>query len=383
MADGRRERLYALACVAMFVFGIILGLPGTVLGRPEVAAQFGLTLADRGALISTLFIGLLLGSIASGPLVDRLGQRVALGCSAGLVAIGLPLFAQASNVVLAAAALTAIGIASAGMNTASNALSSELFPEERGRRMNCIAIVVGLGGLAMPTATALAAGLLSWRGVVIGGGFIAGAVAVVGLVGVRSPAAAPTPHVFAPGVRAAFAGVVRQPRFVLFCVLLVLSAATEASMAGWTSTFLTTAGFSAEAATWGLSSHWLGLIAGRLMFSGRLDRVKRTAIVRAALCGAAVIATFVAVPLPLVLACGPFAAGLAIAVIVPTALAFAGDRFPGNAGTLFGVLLTLAQVGGILVPALIGAVAEQAGIRVGLSLLVLNCLAVAIVARRA
>ena len=38
MSDPR-ERLYAVACAAMFVFGIILGLPGTVLGLPEVAAQ--------------------------------------------------------------------------------------------------------------------------------------------------------------------------------------------------------------------------------------------------------------------------------------------------------------------------------------------------------
>jgi fucose permease len=383
METGSRERVYALACVAMFVFGIILGLPGTVLGLPEVAAQFGLTLADRGALISTLFIGLLLGSVASGPLVERLGLRVALSGSAALVAGGLPLFALASNVMLAAAALAAIGIASAGMNTASNALSSELFPEERGRRMNGIAIVVGLGGLAMPTATALAAGLFSWRAVVIGGGLIAGAVAIAGFAGARTAAAARTPAVSHAGPRAAFAGLIRQPRFAFFGALLILSAATEASMAGWTSTYLTTAGVAPEAATWGLSSHWLGLIAGRLLFSGRLDGVKREAIVRAAIGGAAVIAVFVGLPVPLVLACGPFAAGLAIAVIVPTALAFAGDRFPGNAGTLFGALLTLAQVGGIVVPSLIGAIAEEAGVRAGLSLLVVNCLAVALLARRA
>ncbi len=383
MMQDSRERVYALACVAMFVFGIILGLPGTVLGLPDVAAQLGLTLADRGLLISTLFVGLLIGSVASGPLVDTLGQRAALACSAGLVAIALPLFAMASSAMLAAAALAALGIASAGMNTASNALSSDLFPEARGRRMNGIAIVVGVGGLAMPTATALTAGLVSWRGVVIAGGLVAGAVAIVGLAGARRTVSVREPGRVHAGPVAAFAGLVRQPRFALFGVLLILSAATESSMAGWTSTFLTANGFSAEAATWGLSSHWLGLIAGRLLFSGRLDRVKREAIVRAALCGAAAIAVFVGVDTPLVLALGPFAAGLAIAVIVPTALAFAGDRFSGNAGTLFGVLLTLVQVGGIIVPSLIGVVAEDAGVRAGLSLLVLNCLGVAIVARRA
>ena len=50
-----RERLYVVSCAGMFVFGMILGLPGTVLGQPETVQQFGLTLADRGLLISTLF----------------------------------------------------------------------------------------------------------------------------------------------------------------------------------------------------------------------------------------------------------------------------------------------------------------------------------------
>src|SRR5262245_46792002 len=145
-----RERLYAVACAGMFVFGMILGLPGTVLGQPDTVTQFGLTLADRGVLIATLFAGLLIGSLLSGPLVDALGQRLALVLSSALVALCLPLVAMASNAAVAESALFALGVASASINTASNAFSSELFPDERGRRMNGIAIMVGLGGLAMP-----------------------------------------------------------------------------------------------------------------------------------------------------------------------------------------------------------------------------------------
>jgi hypothetical protein len=127
---GARERLYAVACAAMFVFGIILGLPGTVLGLPEVAAQFQLTLADRGT----------------------------------------------------------------------------------------------------------------------------------------------------------------------FGILLILGAATEASVAAWTSTFLTASGVGPEAATWALSSHWLGLIAGRVVLAGRVDVAKGAAIGRAALAGTVCLLIFVARP---------------------------------------------------------------------------------------
>ena len=361
----------------MFVFGTILGLPGTVLGLPEVADAYGLSLADRGTLISTLFVGLLLGSIASGPLVDRFGHRTSLAASSALVAVSLLLFAAASTFSRAGVALLCLGVSCAGMNTASNALGSELFPGERGRRMNGIALMVGLGGLAMPLATALVSGMFSWRAIVVGGAVLAAAAtASAALVDVAGSA---------PVTRRstdAVAYIARQPAFGWFGLLLVLGAATEASMAGWTSTFLAASGFSARAATWALSTHWLGLIVGRVLFMKRVDISKGAAIRRAALCGAAAVGVFLAVQSPLVLAAGPFVVGLAIAVVVPTSLAWAGDRYPGNAGALFGMLLTLAQVGGIAAPALIGVVADWAGVRIGLTLVVANCLLVAFVAHR-
>ena len=132
----------------MFVFGIVLALPGTVLGLPDVVDRLGLTLArarrphlrccssaSSRAALSRAWLSMLPATVT------------ALAASAGLVALCLPLFAAASSYLLAAAALAAIGFASAGINTASNALSSELFPEERGRRMNGLAIAVGVGGL--------------------------------------------------------------------------------------------------------------------------------------------------------------------------------------------------------------------------------------------
>ena len=375
-----RERLYAVACAAMFVFGIILGLPGTVLGLPEVAVQFRLSLADRGTLISTLFVGLLVGSVLSGPLVEAAGQRRSLVVSAVLVALCLPLFAAATSFGGAAAAMAGLGLAAAGMNTASNALSSELFPHERGRRMNGIALVVGLGGLAMPLATALGAGTVSWRSVVNAGAALTALVGIAGLL-------VATPVSPVGGVRltpsAAMARVSRAPGFAWFGLLLMMAAATEASMAGWTSTFLSAAGFSAQTGTWVLSSHWLGLIAGRVMFSRRVDRAKEAAIVRASLAGGVCLLVFLAVRSTSVLVVAPFAIGVSIAVIVPTALAFAGDRYPGSAGALFGLLLTLAQVGGIVLPAVIGFAAERTGMRAGLSVLAVNCLLVGWVARRA
>jgi fucose permease len=361
----------------MFVFGMILGLPGTILGQAATVEQFGLSFADRGLLIAALFTGLLLGSLLSGPVVDRIGTRSALLASSAFVALCLPLLAAASNAPFAAAALGAIGLASASMNTASNALSSDLFPEERGRRMNGIAVMVGLGGLFMPAATVLAAEWLSWRIVVIAGAVLSAMVAVAS----ARLEAGDQPRPARGPLLAAARGFARQPAFAWFCLLILLGGGSEASMAGWTTTLLSTSGFSAAEATWVLSSHWLGLILSRAAFSRRVDRAKATVVERCAALSAVLVFFLVASATPAALAGGPFVVGMSMALVMPTSLALAGEQLRGNAGTLFGMLLTLAQVGGMVLPASIGLVAEQGGVRLGLGLLVASFGAIARIAR--
>jgi MFS family permease len=94
----------------------------------------------------------------------------------------------------------------------------------------------------------------------------------------------------------------------------------------------------------------LGLVAGRLVLSPHVDRAEAAAIVRA---------------------------------VVPTSLALAGERYPRHAGTLFGLLLTCAQAGAMIMPALIGLAARRVGLRLALSLLVACGVAIAAATRRA
>ena len=60
-----------------------------------------------------------------------------------------------------------------------------------------------------------------------------------------------------------------------------------------------------------------------------------------------------------------------------TMLALSGDKYPGSTGALFGLLLTLLQIGGIALPAAIGFVSDRAGLRPGLSIVAVSCVCVA------
>jgi fucose permease len=373
---GHRNALYRVALAAMVVFGIVLAVPGTILNLPDVTERLRLTFSSRGLLISALFVGSFTGSALIGPIVDVVGHRVALGGSALLIAICLPLFAAAPSSALAAGALVATGFACAGVNTASNALSSDLFPEERGKRMNGLAIAVGVGGLTLPAATALTSHVAPWHWVIGAGAALAATVAVAAaMVRVEMQRAV--------AARPPIGRVLRQPGLVWVALLVLLAAGTEAVMAGFTATYLTALGFRVEQATWALSAHWIGLIAGRLAFARYLDRAKVGSIVTAATAGAAGVLLLVGAASPWLLAAAPFAVGVAIGIIMPTALALGGERYPHNAGTLFGVLLMAAQAGAGTLPAIVGLVAERAGVREGMAVLALNNVLIAMVCGRA
>jgi MFS family permease len=362
----------------MFVFGIVLGLPGAVLGLPEVVERLGLSLTVRGTLISTMFLGLFVGSAVSGPLVDRFGHRRSLAVSAAAVAICLAAFGLARSATGAAIALSALGACSAGINTAGNALVSDGFPDARGARMNTISIAVGSGGLLLAIGAAFSAGSLPWQTTVFGSALLALAVA-----GGATLVSSPLELHHRARVMSLLPAGLRHRHFAVLAVLLMLSSANESSMAGWTSTYLIERGLSPVAATWALAAHWAGLIAGRLMLGSRVERRKAQAVLRCAIAAFAGVALLAAAGSPAWLLALPAVIGICISVVTPTLLALGGDAYPQFGGTVFGVLLTAAQVGAIVVPASIGIVADQWSVRAGLLLLLLTSAGIAVLIRQA
>ena len=58
--------------------------------------------------------------------------------------------------------------------------------------------------------------------------------------------------------------------------------------------------------------------------------------------------------------------GLSYGPIFPTTLAIAGDRYTQQAGTVFGLLFSVALIGGMTFPWAVGQVSQQIGVRSGM-----------------
>jgi fucose permease len=150
--------------------------------------------------------------------------------------------------------------------------------------------------------------------------------------------------------------------FLLFC-----QSGDEASIGGWTSTFVGETGLGARTATLILAGYWAALMVGRLLVARLLKFVGKRQLVLGsglgALVGAAILLTS---RLEGMLVAGVLLIGLSYAGVFPTALAIAGDTYRKMTGTVFGLLFAIALVGGMSFPWAVGQISQRLGVRYGM-----------------
>src|SRR3954447_7053103 len=118
------------AIVAIFVYGMIAAMLGTIL--PDLSERFKLTPSQNGTIAFVQALGLILASLAVGPLLDNEGKKV--GMILGLAFICIALFALPrsrgfrSILVL----LFLLGVGGGIVVTGANALMSDVGEAHRG-----------------------------------------------------------------------------------------------------------------------------------------------------------------------------------------------------------------------------------------------------------
>ena len=371
-----RSRLFAGACAGLFVFGAIIALLGTLFGLPEMRARLGIDLAQQGELFSVLFVGLLAATAVSGPVMDRFGHKAVLTGSSVLAAAGLAGFSVSGSFLSAAMSIAVLGFGGAGLNTATNAIVSDLYPHDRGRMLNLLGIFFGAGALFLPLLKATAFGLLSIGGLI---GVMVALAAACALAFAAMPF--PPPHE-AAGV--SFAELVRAaayPGVIVFALLLLVQSGNEATMSGWITTYIGFMGWPARTATAVLAGYWAAVVVGRALFARLARSVEKKWIVTGCgILGMAGCGLLMASQSLGWLTAAVLATSVAFSGIFPTALAMVGDRYHRHAGTVFGFVFTIAALGGMIAPSIVGHLSQAYGVRVGMTVPLVGAALVAAIA---
>lgn len=368
--------LFFSACAGILVFGIVFAVLGTVFGLPAMRARLQINLAQQGDLFLLLYFGIFCASLIVGPLIDHLGNQANLLTCSAIVAAAMLAFAAAHSFSASCAAALLLGLGGGGLNTCTNVLVSDLYGDERGPMLNLLGIFFGIGALFVPLLAVTIEGHFTISQLFLSCAALAAACAVV--YGAISFPPARVGRAFS--WREAL-GVVKYEGVLLLGFILFCESGNEASIGGWTSTYINGAGYSPRAATLALAAYWAALMVGRILAANMLHAFSKSMLVALSaiisLVGCAMLLTghtfwFFMLGTALV--------GLSYGPIFPTTLAIAGDRYSNQAGTVFGLLFSIALIGGMLLPWAVGQVSQQFGLRAGMIVPGTGALGIAVLA---
>lgn len=353
-----RRYMFALACLGMLAFGIVLTTLGAAL--PNVIATFGIDKAEAGALFLLMTFGILAGSLVFGPTVDWRGYKGMLVLALAAIFLGLEAIAFAKTMAWLRIGVGLIGFGGGIVNGGTNALVSDISTDSRGAGLSLLGVFFGIGAAGVPFALATLGNAFSQSTLLAG----IGALVLVPLV-MAMAAAFPAPKQ-AQGFPIADArGLLGDGTLILMGLMLFLQSGMEITVGGWTSTFFVEElDITADRALGYLSLYWLGMMLARLALGSLLKRMSGARVLFAcigiALAGALLLLATRSVP---VAALGVFLLGAGFAATFPVVLGFVGDRYARLSGTAFSLVIVIALVGGMILPYATGVFGNMYGLR--------------------
>jgi fucose permease len=339
------------AIVAIFVYGMIAAMLGTIL--PDLSDRFQLTPRQNGTIAFAQAIGLILASLAVGPLLDDEGKKVGLILGLAFVSVALFALPRSTGFRSIAFCLFLLGVGGGIVVTGANALVSDVGEAHRAVALNMVNLFFGLGGLVTPF---ISAHLFARKWVRLCY-TVAGLTVITLLIQVGTKM--PPPTGAGKFILADAGPILGRPLLFLLGLFLFLYVTCEVGVWNWLTRHLIAQGIPESSALNILSLGFaLGLLVGRVGVSPILAHVSSINVLLAA------SATMAITTLLMLRTVKPktafalvFLAGLSMAPVFPTTLAVVGDAFPRMTGTAIGFVITCGWVGLAVSSSVIGAIA--------------------------
>jgi MFS transporter, DHA1 family, multidrug resistance protein len=187
---------------------------------PQIAHDLGTTPAEISLSVSGYFIGLALGQLFYGPLLDRFGRKLPLyaGMSLFILASFGCITAHAPGVFIAFRLLQAVGgcVASVG----AVAMVRDFFPaEDAAKILSLLILVLSVSPLFAPTLGSLVTTTIGWPWIfAILGGFAVFVMAIVALFLPEGHKPDPDISLKPAAIVGEFLKIVESPRFYVYAI---------------------------------------------------------------------------------------------------------------------------------------------------------------------
>src|SRR6185503_19094131 len=119
--------LLVAAFIGSLMFGVFSAFWGMIV--PEIEKKVG----KAATILLANSVGLVIGSILSGPVIDQLGTKVALAAGIGLVAVGVFVLGRVNSVAPGFIMALLVGIGGSAIVTGANALVPDIATTDAAR----------------------------------------------------------------------------------------------------------------------------------------------------------------------------------------------------------------------------------------------------------
>ncbi|MEU7811735.1 MFS transporter [Pseudonocardia sp. NPDC049154] len=149
---GMSRRLVVAMAIAFF---FDLGDQGALgIAAPAMRAQLGFELSDIALLVSSTFVGLLIGALTGGRLADRIGRLPVMWASLAVASVGSGLHVLMNDLVAFAVLRVVSAIGMGALFVVAVTYLVEMSPTHRRTTRTAIAYFVGMMGTAVIATTA-------------------------------------------------------------------------------------------------------------------------------------------------------------------------------------------------------------------------------------
>ncbi len=260
------------------------------------------------------------------------------------------------------------GVARGGKYNYSNTMISTLPGEKATRGYNLLHGCFAVGALLSPLLLVFCAG--RWPGT--GWRIMAGVLCLLCLVQIAVYAKMPLPpEKRERSLKTVDYSFLKVKQFWLGAAMLLFYISTEYAIVGWLVTYFQDIGIlNPDQSQMMNSLLWLVIFIGRMAGAALTGKISPSGILLAD--GVGLFAFFLVMffsRTPGLIILGLTGVGVFMATIYPTAFAFGSECIKGN-DLGCSVMIFTGSAGGIITPALVGFVAESAGIRAGMGLIV-------------
>ena len=371
---SRRTLLYA-CFYAFFCNGMIALTQGSMM--PDMKAAYHLTDTAGGLMLSAHSIGNLAAGFLSGVVGVYIGRKRTVICLSALAFVGMLLITLigAPGLLFFAFILTGVGRGSVSNfnNGTVNAITGG-----NAAASNLLHAVFAVGAITAPMAFLLLRNAIDWRaGVLLV--VLCGAGSVLNMTRVTVPDDRPAPS--AGKGRSGGFGFMRDPGFLVLAGMMLFYLCSEYAINGWLVSYiqhkdalLSGFGVTGEALEKAVRAYsqtmatllWAVILVGRLTCAWLSRRVSpRKLMLIASACEAACFAAVLfSTTIPAV-TLGVAGLGFFMAGICPMIYADAAP-YTNAYPMATGILLSFGSAGGIAMPTVVGALADQYGFSGGM-----------------